>query len=404
MSRSVLFVSPGDLAAEHRLLSGIIDTVRTGAVGLANTLGAAAWHDTSSGSGRTPAREAANLQSADLVVMLLWRQWGEPAGRYSSAFRSIFTRAKSQGKDILLYFRDIDDDRLAAPDAGLAKVLAFRDAAERGGGSYFWYENEQAWRDMAVAHLGHWLRSGLPSNPGIDALPDHQRRLAGWMEAIKNAKRQKSTAAFRLAGDAFSYAAQGRFTKACQSFARAVARAPEPYILNEYGIFLKTNGMLKKAERLFERLAQMGQFIEDGLVLGSALRHLGDVCERSDRAAEADMFYKKALALEKGFGRKLKQAALYEGRGRVQLGIGAFDAAEKMFEKALSLYEEMEMTEGQALVCHSLIDLYLQQENAPAAMAMCEKARALFERMGEPRLAEQLRDLNAKLRTITRGR
>jgi len=395
-----LIVSSSALDDEHAALVRAVDTVNSDS-GIGR-LGISGRHEYDI-PGHVP-----DASDFDLAVFLLGMRWGPPSGRYSSAFKRVFAEAIRCGVDRLLYFRALPDDLLVDPDTETAGIIAFRDEVERQRAEpVAWYDSPHHVQTLITDDLRRRLNPRTRKRPPLQVLPDHQKRLAGWMDALDRAKNSQGRVAFRTARRAFVYANQGRFTKACQRFALAIREAREPYLVNEYGLFLKANGLLLKAEILFQDLARMGQFMEDSLIIGSALRHLGDICQKTDRPEAADEYYQKALSMEKDYGRILKQAGLYEARGMVRLKSGSPHDALQMFEKALELYRRVDSVEGQALIYYCLTGAYIELEDAKRALEAGQNALELFRELNEPRMIDILQQLLAQLediRTHTPGR
>jgi tetratricopeptide (TPR) repeat protein len=342
--------------------------------------------------------EVPDPSNFDLIGFLLWRRWGPRSGRYSSAYKRAFATARKAGVDRLIYFRTLPDEVLVDPDEEVNRIIAFRDDLEQEGTEAIaWYDDPDCLERLAEDDLARRYNPGIAHRSGLRTLPDHQKRLAGWADALGQAPRGENRNAFRAVLGAFDLANEGRFTKACQRFARATARTKEPYLMNEYGLFLKANGLLTKAEKVFEDLARMGQFMEDTLVLGSALRHLGDIYEKTGRPDAADAYYRKALSLEEGHDRILKRAGLYESRGILHLKSGSPKMAAKMFRKSLQLYEQADFIEGQALAYYCLTGAYIELEHVEKAMEAGHNALKLFRQLDETAMIDKLQVLLDKL-------
>ena len=402
-TRRILIASPGDIKKEYQLLPELLDQVNAScAAQYDRPFQVVEWRDTPGLRNRIMNGRVEELAQADLVVLLLWAHWGAPVGRYSSTFSRIYLMAQHLSKPIVFYFRDLPDTLLVSPDGQASAVIRFRDGVERGGHHrHYWYEDERHWAQLFAGHLQQWAEGHLPSGADIESLPLHRKRLEGWTRVIREIKPGRSKRAFGLARRGFMYASDRRFTKACQRLAQAIFLAPEPYLLNEYGLFLKENGLLQKARLIFERLARMGQTQKDKLISGSAFRHLGDISARKRNPAEADLYYEIALSAERGLNRFLKEGELYYVRAGLQVEFGQYDTAQGFYEKAIERFEMADFIHGRALGYLGLLDLYLQRENAAGAYDACEKALEIVKKIGgNPGMANELQALLDKLEDI----
>ena len=397
-TKRLFFLSGGDMEIESRLLPAIVERVNKPAEGV--SVEAAYWGGLRPGAKGGAGASPLDLKGYDLLIFLLGKSWGRGPGADSS-YKRIYTAAKRAARDRIFYFRAMADEDLVRRDDRVAGVVAFCDGIEKDRSEIcFWYDDPKRWKEMIEGHLRTWLGGTRPQTPALDTLPDHQRRLDGWREVLNKSKTSGSRAAFRMVRRAYDYAGQRRLTRARVWFARAVAAAREPYIINEYGILLKENGLLTLAGKVFENLARLGQLTGDKLVMGSALRHLGDVSERNHDLAKADTFYRKAITFEKDLGRTVKQASLYQTRGMVHFKTGDLDAAQEMFARALELYQAAGLIEGQALVYYCLTGVHIQRYDPPAAMHACEKAMELFEQLGADEMIARLQSLLSAIEKI----
>ena len=89
---NIFLASPGDLESERRAAKEVVDEVAMTARELGISLELLGWEDTLPGAQRPQDAINADLDSADLVVGLLWRRWGQPTGHgeYTSGFEEEF--------------------------------------------------------------------------------------------------------------------------------------------------------------------------------------------------------------------------------------------------------------------------------------------------------------------------
>ncbi len=382
----ILVVSAGDLGQERKSLPGIVRRYNASAAD--DKISLTQWPTDSARKRRL------DINAYNLVIFLLWKKWGDPSGKYSSEFKRVLAETEGAGLPSLLYFRIIPDHDMVAPNQDISRIIRFRDEIEKQPGvSYFWYDDPDHWKNMMLNHLDRWVSGDLPHHQLAAEVSDHKRRLAGLIRTLSKAKSKWPLDPFRMALKAYSLTEKNRLTRASQQFAKAIAAAREPYLINEYGIFLKRNGLWLIAEKTFEDLARLGQFMEDKLVIGSAMRHLGDVNRRADKPARADRFLRRAAAAERDSGRTLKVAAIQQERGMLHYKMGHLDMAQRLFADALKMYEQAESLEGQAIIYFSLTGVHIEKANAVAAVHTGQKALDLFRRIGADDMIDKLQTL-----------
>ena len=77
-----------------------------------------------------------DVKKCDLFVLLLWRRWGTPSGKYSSGTEEEFDLAcklhkeRDRPKGIWLFFKDVPEEMMADPGVQLSKVIDFRKRIE----------------------------------------------------------------------------------------------------------------------------------------------------------------------------------------------------------------------------------------------------------------------------------
>jgi HEAT repeat protein len=135
----VFIASPSDLSPEREALREVVNELN--AVFAKETdlrIELLGWEDTLPGGGRPQDLINRDVDQANLFVGCLWRRWGTVAGTDGkTGFEEEFERAveRRQGggdPEIWLFFKDIADEERQDPGEHLKKVLAFRDAEEKG--------------------------------------------------------------------------------------------------------------------------------------------------------------------------------------------------------------------------------------------------------------------------------
>jgi hypothetical protein len=148
--------SPGDLAQEHTLFRDIVaevNRIKANSIGI--ELKPLDWRDTLPGQGRPQELINDDVKKSDLIVLLLWKRWGTPTGKYSSGFEEEYELAKSMNKktndkpEIWLYFRDAPKVMLADPGEQLRQVLDFRTKIKAENRFYYHaYKDENDWERL----------------------------------------------------------------------------------------------------------------------------------------------------------------------------------------------------------------------------------------------------------------
>jgi len=162
----VFIASPGDLGEERRLFREIIDEVnQLKADGMGLLLKPLGWEDIPPGVGRPHPQGLINkyIEDCALMVMLLWKRWGTPTGKYSSGFEEEYEQAKrlreerGDRPEIMLYFRNVPDNMLAHPDEQLKQVLKFKENRSKKEVLHRSYEDENQWKETFKYDLSEWL-------------------------------------------------------------------------------------------------------------------------------------------------------------------------------------------------------------------------------------------------------
>lgn len=168
----VFIASPGDLSAERSLFPSIIDRLnKTKAIALNYRLEARGWEDALPGFGRPQEIINDDVRQSDILVMLLWKRWGTPSGRFSSGteeeFSIAYERFRQTGTPrMLLYFRSVPETMLADPGEQLKKVIDFKNRIAKVG-LYRIYDEPNQWEDQVISDLSLLLdqkEAGLDSN------------------------------------------------------------------------------------------------------------------------------------------------------------------------------------------------------------------------------------------------
>ncbi|MBM3141527.1 MAG: DUF4062 domain-containing protein [Chloroflexi bacterium] len=125
----VFIGSPSDVSEERRRFVNVVAEVNKSlADNMRIQIVPVGWEDALRGKVRPQDRINEDIRDCDLVVLLLWKRWGRPTGKYSSGFEEEFELAnslndKNGGRpEIVLYLRHIPDELTGSADEQLTKV------------------------------------------------------------------------------------------------------------------------------------------------------------------------------------------------------------------------------------------------------------------------------------------
>ena len=236
--RRVFIASPGDLNAERELFRQVIQEVNSiKARSMGIYLEPLGWEDTLPGRGRPQELINADIARSDLVIVVLWKRWGTPTGKYSSGVEEEFELAKRFNRErggrphILLYFKAIPPDMLADPGEQLRQVLTFRQSVEEARELFFaQFGSAEQWPDLLRDHVCRWLdeRSLILSTPSTIAFPneltERMSQLTDRLEALQlDSELRNASQAAELGRAAMDAAISGRLTEAQRLFATSLS-------------------------------------------------------------------------------------------------------------------------------------------------------------------------------------
>ena len=162
----VFIASPDDVPNERETFRKIIERVnRVKALSNGIYLEAVGWEDTLPGKGRPQEKINKDIIKCDIIIMLLWKRWGTPTGKYSSGFEEEFEISKKHGKDIWFYFREISDSKSDNNDNHIEKVSKFKNKLESDKEYVFkLYKDENDWTELFFENLCKWLDEPVVEN------------------------------------------------------------------------------------------------------------------------------------------------------------------------------------------------------------------------------------------------
>ena len=394
----VFIGSPGDLAKERQMFPGIlrkVNELKANALGI--ELRPLGWEDTLPGFGRPQGLINEDVKKADLCVMLLWKRWGTPTGKYSSGLEEEYELVRALHKkdgrpDTWLFFRTVRPEMMADPGVQLIQVLAFRKNVEEARTCFFkHYDEPQKWQETLVGYLCDWLDKSFPGPPQgrIEFPPEAHKRiqdletdLARIDEAHAAAQDKLRKLALELTQQGVRAAEKGLLTEAEQAFASAVEAYPEPAAINSFGIFLSKTGSLDRAIEKFSQLEGLAEQFSDNSISAIAYGNLGNIYATRGDLDKAEEMYRMALAIHQELGGKEGMAIAYGNLGIISTTKGDLDKAEELHRKALAIHQEVGGKKGMANAYGNLGNISTTRGDLDKAEEMYRKALAIHQEVG----------------------
>ncbi len=333
------------------------------------------------------------IQECDIFIFGLWKKWNLYAWKILSPFEEEFEIARNkfqvQGKPLVIcYFKEIPDDMICDPGEQLKKVLEFRTNIESSKKVlYYNYEKVTQFSSMLYEFLWEYL-----DNKSYDDIlnEENAKRLIDipdeiiqkinlfhkkYMETEFTGKGELSKTSMEFAMDAFRCIKEYKFTLAQECFIKSLEMEENPYVLDAYGLMLIQLDYFFKAEEKFNRLLQISNSYEDGMLLKSyAYNNLGNMYEVLEDLDNASKMYKKALDIDLQLKRKEGIISNYNNLGIIYRKQNEFDKAEAMYKKALDADLHTESTQATASAYGNLGNIYLLKDELDKAETMYKKA------------------------------
>ena len=161
----VFIGSPSDVSEERQRFVNVIAEVNDSlADNLRIQIVPVGWEDALRGKVRPQDRINEDIMDCNLIVLLLWKRWGRPTGKYSSGFEEEFELAnslngKNRGRpEIVLYLRHIPGELGGSADEQLTRVRDFRDRIESEN-KFFYdeYGSPEEWEGKFRRFLYQWI-------------------------------------------------------------------------------------------------------------------------------------------------------------------------------------------------------------------------------------------------------
>jgi tetratricopeptide (TPR) repeat protein len=399
--------SPGDLSEERKDFPGILHLLND-VVGhrLNHQLEPLGWEETQPNWGRPQELINQDVRQCDVFVMLLWKRWGMPSGKYSSGteeeFEIAYERYMKTGRPhLLLYFRSVPQDMMANPGEQLQKVIKFRTRSEVDRvGLFKTYETPQQWKDIVMRHISEWLYNKLDGrSPGavveeekIEVLTESKEGMLQLRRELDESKEKVSefeTTESKLRTRAVTYGVEalkliedGKFTLAEQSFAKSVELYEEPEVLINFGLFLYQTGSVDRARFMFEKALDLSEGTEDKVHQAIAYSSLGKVYQTRGDLSNAQEMYEKALEINTALARYEGMADSFGNLGDVHVIRGRLNEAEKMYKSAIEIDSKNGWMKGMANNYGRLGHVFRSRGDLSGALEMFEKALEINASLG----------------------
>ncbi|MCP4655884.1 MAG: tetratricopeptide repeat protein [bacterium] len=162
---------------------------------------------------------------------------------------------------------------------------------------------------------------------------------------------------------------------------------------------------LTTGEKACRTLIEVAQQSDDVEKIAAGYHHLGRIAQQRRDFDDAEMWYRKALAIFEDLGAEYRAAGAYN-----QLGITAqqrrdFDGAEKWYRKALAISEQLGDEHRAAITYYQLGRFAQERRDFDGAEKWYRKALAISEQLGDEhgtaityhqlgRIAQQRRDFD----------
>jgi tetratricopeptide (TPR) repeat protein len=395
------------------------------------------WEVTLGGVGRPQALINKDLKECDFLILVLWDRWGSPTGDAEGTFTSgteeeyavameCFTSPDFPMKEVVVFFKAVDERKLSDPGEQLKKVLIFREKLEREKTLLFHtYDELSIFESRLRSHLARWVRDHedrsakdeVPSDsspPQIDQIRDEPE--------VVSIETSGPSGSNTLVESAKKLAFEGRLTEAETLFARAVANNNDLGALFSYALFLSQLGRLAQAKAKYEQVTEVADELGEPVWKARALNSLGnDYKSRGDlreaenayneslaifrelhddegtadaynnlgdlfqatqtRLNEAAGMYKESLKIRERHGSQERMADLYGSLGNVYKAQDDFDQAEEMHLKSLELKEKLGIQEGMAGAYSNLGNLYQVRNNLDEAEKMYRRSLDLIRQL-----------------------
>jgi tetratricopeptide (TPR) repeat protein len=394
----IFIATPGGLDEERKAFRKVTeeyndsDATRRGVMFLP-----VGWEVTLGGIGRPQGLINKDLRECDYLVLVLWDRWGSPTGNEDDPFTSgteeeyevameCLANQDLPMKQMVVFFKAVDERKLSDPGEQLKKVLAFREKLEREKTLLFHtYDEVSAFESRLRSHLARWVRdheddSGSGQTPP-DSAPPHPNGIAE-IERISVDAPPAAKGSNDMVEAAKKLAFDGRLTEAETLFARAVATNNDLEAFFSYGVFLSQIGRLAQAKTKYERVIELAEAQGEPVWKARSLNNLGNDYKTRGDFEEAEKAYTGSLEIFRQLGDGEGVADVYSNLGDLFQAQEILDKAAAMYGESLQLKEQLGSQEGMADLFGSLGNVYKAQKDLDKAEAMHRRSLEIKEKLG----------------------
>ncbi len=341
------------------------------------------WEDTLGGVGRPQEIINRELEQCDFMVLVLHDRWGSrphrsPEYRYSSGTEEEFYVALNAlkdsnlpMKDIVVFFKAVNDRQLSDPGSELIKVLEFKRYLESEKTiMYDTYENSRAFEKKLRRYFGNWIR--IKNQSIFRAVNNNISFDIESQPAIKLG--ESSSSDDEILEKAEAYFAENKFVNAELLFSQIAVRGTSVYGLARYGRFLYKIGQPERAVTILLKTISACEHQNNRQVEAYAYQLLGSAYNKTRNLDESINAFEKSISLYKSVYNNVGQAESYLRLGTIYIDQGAFDKAISNLNEAYTLFEQVNEVKGMAIILNYTGLVYKHKGEFESAIAFYEKS------------------------------
>ncbi len=358
-----------EVLREHFESDGIYDGLLFHPVG---------WEQTLGGRGRPQDLINRDLERCHYFILILHNRWGSAtgSGAYSSGVEEEFSLAldclkdeKQPMRQILVFFKAVNEDQMADPGEQLSKVLKFRQDLERSKEHLFeTFDVTSNFERRLRRHLGYWAReqrdvlylmaTQLDTRTSLD---ESLARASGWISSMPELRRsiaeldgirsklqdlnkgsdvESDEAKSRsMAEEAAALAQEGRRAEAEVLFSKAVSNDKSAWAFSKFGAYLWSIGQFDRAEEMQRKSIQLATVKNDETGIATASVSLSNIlATRGDLLRAKEMLF-RSLEVFRESGDQKGMAIVYGNLATIYEECGSLLEAEDLQLKSLQISE-----------------------------------------------------------------
>lgn len=357
------------------------------------------WEITLGGTGRPQALINQDIKQCDYFVLVLHDRWGTPPGvdgagkDYSSGTEEEFnvaleSLAAGQIKEIILFFKHVDEKKLSDPGEQLKAVLNFRkEREERKDFLFHTFDDEKPFENLLRRHLSSWLRA-LEGHSDVNAEPVINGGRGSSVRrpyTVTLSSDLSSARASQAVSEAEAKAEAGQILEAEVIFSQIVSSTDDPWVLVRYGRFLRKIGHLVTAKDVLQRAVELSDFGKNREVEAYAHKQLGLIAARTDSPQSGIAQLQKAAVLYGDCGSSEDMAKCYREAGLIYNKLGKHREAIAAFSEASELLKTSKNELALASMLGFLGVSYRSQGDLDLAEKYQREAQGIVERLGDTR-------------------